>query len=166
MSAIISYRKKIAIWRFIIAFVAVFLSLWHLTNLNIFSAVFYGFFAVSACYTTGAELDLASKMYRETSFILGIKFGTWRRNPQFEYVSVFRTTETQTVNYASISTDVTSGIIVLNVFYGNKHITFFSTQNKEEAFDKARQIAISLEIDVLDATTREKVWLDRNLQPI
>ncbi len=166
MSAIISYRKKVAFWRIIVScFCAVF-SLMLLVDGNLFSFLFWVCFGISACYTSGAEIDLNAKMYRETSFIVGIKFGKWKPNPAFDYVSVFATKETQTVNYASISTDSTSNVIVLNVFYGNKHFTFYNTRDKADAFAKAKHIATALDIDVLDATSRDKVWLDQNLERI
>ncbi|RZJ73285.1 hypothetical protein [Flavobacterium sp.] len=166
MSAIISYKKHLSFWKILLGVLCGLFAVFLLVSNNPIGFIFWVCVGVSALRTNGAELDLNSKMYRETKFVVGIKFGNWKPNPAFDYVSVFTTKETQTVRYASISTDVSANIIVLNVFYGNKHITFFSTTDKSDAFAKAKHIATALNIDVLDATSRDKVWLDQNLVPI
>ncbi len=108
----------------------------------------------------GSEINLDNKTYRNVKSIFGIKFGKWIPCPKFEYVSVFKTTEKQTVRVITASTSFTNDTILLNLFYnGNKHITFYKTTDKEEAFRIADKMKFILEIDVLDATNQEKKWL-------
>ena len=57
--------------------------------------------------------------------------------------------------FVTFSTD----IIHLNLFSGNKHITFYKTTDKTQAFEVAEHFKLALEIDVLDATESEKRWL-------
>ena len=86
--------------------------------------------------------------------------GKWKPIPDFEYVSVFRTRESQTVNVITANATTSSEVILLNLFYNrNKHITFYKTDNKEDAFKVAGHFKLAFDIDVLDATEREKKWL-------
>ncbi|MCO6148713.1 hypothetical protein [Flavobacterium sp. NRK1] len=48
---------------------------------------------------------------------------------------------------------------MLNLFYGNKHITFYKTNDKADAFKVAEHFKLALKIDILDATGEEKIWL-------
>ncbi|MFY8181481.1 MAG: hypothetical protein ACOVLG_06870 [Flavobacterium sp.] len=49
---------------------------------------------------------------------------------------------------------------MLNLFYnGNKHITFYKTHDKNDAFKVAEKFKLIFNIDVLDATESEKKWL-------
>lgn len=110
--------------------------------------------------TEGSEINLRDKTYRELQSIFGIRFGKWKPCPDFEYVSVFKTTESQTVNVVSASTKLQSEVILLNLFYNrNKHLTFYKTDNKEDAFKAANHFKLALDIDILDATENEKKWL-------
>lgn len=107
----------------------------------------------------GSEINLHNKMYRTFYSILGIRFGKWKPIPNFEYVSVFSTAETQQVNMVSAPLRVKSKVILLNVFYGNKHITFYKTSDVNDAFKVAHHFKNALHIDILDATARDKKWL-------
>ena len=108
----------------------------------------------------GSEINLTDKTYRELNSIFGIRFGKWKSCPEFEYVSVFKTRESQTVNMLSVPATYQSEVILLNLFYNrNKHMTFYKTDNKEDAFKKADHFKMAFDIDVLDATESDKKWL-------
>lgn len=80
--------------------------------------------------------------------------------PEFEYVSVFKTKENQTIRVITAETTLQNDIILLNLFYkGNKHITFYKTQNRADAFKMAEEFKSIFNIDILDATESEKKWL-------
>lgn len=50
--------------------------------------------------------------------------------------------------------------MTLNLFYNrNKKIEAYITQDINDAFEKAKQIATILNVDILDATERESKWL-------
>ena len=108
----------------------------------------------------GSEIDLSSKTYRKIHSLLGIKIGKWNQIPVFEYVSVFKTKESQTVRVVTAETTQKYDIILVNLFYDrNKHITFYKTDNKKDAFEVADHFKLALGVDILDATEREKKWL-------
>ncbi|NUY80304.1 hypothetical protein HUK80_05310 [Flavobacterium sp. MAH-1] len=165
MNAIISYTKEVPVFKYAIGSLLVLFFLFGLLSLNYLSLIFL-ILGLGIMTTEGAELDLDAKTYRTVKSLFGIKFGKWQPNPKFDYVSVFSTHETQQVTVVTASASFREQLIVLNVFYGNKHFTFYKTKDKTDAMEKAKHIAMALEIDVLDATRREKIWLDKNLQPI
>lgn len=78
--------------------------------------------------------------------------------PEFEYVSVFKTNENRTVRVISAETKFQTEIIYVNLFYNrNKHLTFYKTRDKNEAFKVAKK-NLFFNIDILDATKNEKKW--------
>ena len=120
-------------------------------------------FIVLGCYffsTDGTEINLDTKLYREVQSLFGYRFGKWKVCPDFEYVSVFKTKENQTIRVVTAEATIQSDIILLNVFYeGNKHITFYKTTDKMDAFKVAEKLKSIFNIDILDATESEKKWL-------
>lgn len=127
---------------------------------NIFMGVFAFGVGLNMIARDGSQIDLDNKKYRNIKDILGLKFGSWKPLPAFEYVSVFKTKESTDVNAFGATMGIfKSDIILLNVFYGNRHITFYKTDNKEDAFKVAGHFKLALDIDVLDATGVEKKWL-------
>ncbi len=111
-------------------------------------------------YADGIEIDLELKKYRTIVSLFGLHFGKWKNLPEIDYVSVFKTSETTTVRALSAEANVKNDIIKINLFYNtNQKIEAYNTQNKEDAFAKAKQIATILNIDILDATERESKWL-------
>jgi hypothetical protein len=110
--------------------------------------------------TEGSEINLETKTYRTIKSIFGIHFGKWNPCPEFEYVSVFKTKESQTINVVTASTTFTSEIILLNLFYNrNKHLTFYKIDNKIDAFKVAKHFKLALDIKILDATESNSKWL-------
>ena len=106
------------------------------------------------------KIDLDNVTYRSIHSLFGFHFGKWKPCPKFEYVSVFKTTENQTVRVITAETTLQNDIILLNLFYnGNKHITFYKTQDKNDAFKVAEKFKLIFNIDILDATESEKKWL-------
>lgn len=108
----------------------------------------------------GIQFNLENKKYRKTVSLFGLVYGKWQDLPDIEYVSVFKSTQTSRVWVSTASTNVTSTTIKVNLFYNtNQKIEAYETENSHDAFIKAKEIAIALNIDVLDATERESKWL-------
>jgi hypothetical protein len=108
----------------------------------------------------GTDINLTNKSIRSFQSLFGIKYGKWKQIPNFEYVSVFKTNESQTIRVVTAETTLNSSVFLVNLFYNrNKHITFYKTTNKTKAFEVADHFKLDLEIDVLDATEKEKKWL-------
>lgn len=129
------------------------------TGYIILGAIFF-MLGVNFILTEGIEIDLESKTYRTVKSIFGKNFGKWNPYPEFEYVSVFKTKESQRINVVTATTSITSEIILLNLFSkGNKHFTIYKTTDKNDAFKVAEQLKLEFNIDILDATGSEKKWL-------
>ena len=159
MSKII-YLKDVPIFKKIFGIALGIFGIGTLINGNIIFAFITLAIGINLILTEGSEIDLENKLYRTVKSIFGINIGTWKECPKFEYVSVFKTKETQRVNVVTATTAFTSEIILLNLFYnGNKNITFYKTDNKDDAFKVAEHFKLALDIDILDATENEKKWL-------
>lgn len=159
MNAIISYQKDIStVKRFFGYTLAILGFVMFLLTLNIIALILL-VIGLGLNVSEGSEIDLSSKTFRTFKSLFGFKYGSWQPVPGFEYVSVFKTKESQTVRVVTAETTQTSDIIHLNLFYGNKHITFYKTTEKKQAFDVAEHFKLGLGIDILDATEVEKKWL-------
>lgn len=108
----------------------------------------------------GIQFNLENKTYRNTVSLFGLVYGKWQQLPDIEYVSVFKSTQTSRVWVSTASTNVTRTSIKVNLFYNtNQKIEAFVTDSATDAFKVAKQIATVLNLDVLDATTRDTKWL-------
>lgn len=156
---IITYTKRVPVMKAILGYALTLLGVISFLSGNLILSFILIGIGINLIATTGSEINLTNKMYRTIWTVFSIKLGNWKPCPEFEYVSVFRTNENQTVNAAAASATFSSEIILLNLFYGNKHITFYKTDNKTDAFKVAEHFKYALKVDILDATEKEKVWL-------
>lgn len=160
MSSIISYQKPISFVKRFFGFSFAFLGLVMLMITGSLMALIFVVIGLGLNVAEGSEIDLSSKTYRTIHSLFGIKIGKWNPIPEFEYVSVFKTIESQTVRVVTAETTQKYEIILVNLFYDrNKHITFYKTDNKKDAFDVADHFKLAFGIDILDATEREKKWI-------
>ena len=156
----ILYLKEVPFAKKLFGFVILILGLYFFIYNIIMGSIFIAI-GLNLIYTEGSEINLDNNTYRNLKSIFGIHFGKWKPCPQFEYVSVFKTKENQTINVISATTTITSDIIYLNLFYNkNKHFTFYKTEDKADAFKIAKKIQLKLGIDVLDATEKESKWVE------
>lgn len=131
---------------------------WLVTG-NLFGMIFCGM-SIFFFNKDGSEIDFEINKYRTFIELFGLRFGNWKELPEMEYISVFSTTESAKVRALTAEATVTNDIIVLNLFYnGNHRIKAYSTTDKEDAFNVAKQIAGILKIDILDATEAESKWI-------
>lgn len=157
---IITYLKDIPFFKKVLGVIFAGFGLLALLSLNIVFGAMFIVIGLNLLSTEGSQIDLQNNTYRNVKSIFGSHFGKWKPCPQFEYVSVFKTKENQTVRVITAEATLQSDIILLNLFYkGNKHITFYKTQDKNDAFDVAEKFKSIFKIDILDATEREKKWL-------
>ena len=156
----IIYLKEVPFFKKLFGIILGILAIGIFITSNMLFGLIFLAIGINLVLTEGSEIDLENKTYRTVKSIFGINFGKWNSCPKFEYVSVFRTKETQRVNVVTATTAFTNEIILLNLFYnGNKKITFYKTDDKEEAFKVAEHFKLALNIDILDATESEKKWL-------
>ncbi|MBP9793567.1 MAG: hypothetical protein KBC56_06165 [Flavobacterium sp.] len=140
-------KKFFGIALIILAFLVFFNSLFFFLVFLVFG---FNIVAIDGC-----EINLDSKTFRNIKSIFGLKFGKWQPCPEFEYVSVFKTKENQTINVASATTTFSNDVILVNAFYNrNKHLTFYKTDKKEEAFEIANRIKKIFDIEIFDATEK------------
>lgn len=157
---IITYLKDVPIMKKVFGILIMIAGLYILLTTTIFFGLLFIVIGTNMILREGSQIDLDSKTYRTMKSIFGIHFGKWKPCPNFEYISVFRTKENQTINVVSATTTFTTEIILINLFYNrNKHLTFYKTDNKEDAFKVAEHFKLALDIDILDATGSEKKWL-------
>lgn len=156
----ITYLKEVPVMKYFFGIVLLLAGLAILITTNLLFGAIFSVLGFGLALRDGSQINLESKTYRTIKSIFGIHFGKWKPCPEFEYVSVFKTKESQRVNVVTATTTFTNEIIVLNLFYNrNKHLTFYKTDNKDDAFKVAEHFKLALNIDILDATGSETKWL-------
>ena len=156
----IIYLKDVPLFKKILGFVISVFGLYVFIFANIIFGAIFLVIGLNLLSTEGSEINLETNTFRNVKSIFGYNFGKWQQCPEFEYVSVFKTRESQTVRVVTAEATLQSDVILLNLFYkGNKHITFYKTQDKNDAFTVAEKFKSIFKIDILDATEREKRWL-------
>lgn len=162
MNSIISYTKEVPVFKYALGAIVLLFGLFLLLSGGLFIGLLFSVIGINLFSFEGAEIDLSNKAFRNIKSIFGLKFEKWKPFPEFEYVTVFKTNESQRINVVSATTAIQYGIIHLNLFYNrNKHITVYKTHEIEDAFKVAKHIASAIDIDILDATSSEKVWLEK-----
>lgn len=157
---IISYQKEIPFFKRFIGVAFASLGFLMLILTGSLMALIFIVIGLGLNVAEGSDINLETKQFRTFHKLFNFKIGKWMPIPNFEYVSVFKTIESQTIRVVTAETTHTYDIILVNLFYNrNKHITFFKTNNKKEAFEVAEHFKLALDIDILDATESEKKWL-------
>jgi hypothetical protein len=155
----ITYLKDVPLLKKILGFALSLFGLFAFLSLNIIFGAIFLVLGINLLMTEGSEINLENNTYRNIKSLFGSHFGKWKPCPEFEYVSVFKTKENQTIRVVTAETTLQTDIIVLNLFYkGNKHITFYKTQDKTDAFHVAEKFKSIFKIDILDATESKKKW--------
>ncbi|WP_294733913.1 hypothetical protein [uncultured Flavobacterium sp.] len=104
--------------------------------------------------------DIKNKRFKKELGIGIWKFGKWKSLPDIEYISVFKQ---DTSSDSDGDGRKTMGIIYnVNVWsQGSKHFTIYNNYDPEPALEMGKNIAIRLDIDLLDATIpQEKKWVE------
>ncbi|UGS23482.1 hypothetical protein [Flavobacterium channae] len=160
MNTIISYQKEIPFFKRFIGVAFASLGFLMLVLTGSLMALIFIVIGLGLNVVEGSDINLETKQFRTFHKLFNFKIGKWMPIPNFEYVSVFKTKESQTVRVVTAETTQKYEIIKVNLFYNrNKHITFYKTTNKEDAFAVANNFKLALNIDVLDATESETKWL-------
>lgn len=160
MDSFISYTKEIPAAKRFFGIVFVCLGLLMIVLKGSLFTLIFMVIGLGLNIAEGTDLNVSNKTIRTFQSLFGIKFGKWMPMPKFEYISIFKTNESQTIRALSAETTQKSSVILVNLFYErNKHITFYKTTDKLKAFEVAKHFKLALEIDILDATEIEKKWL-------
>jgi len=159
---VLTYKhKKSLIFRIIAGLVL----LWCLIWLKTF---FLGGSLIGLCClvyianTSGIELDLKNKRYRDVNWIGSVGIGNWNELPEVKYVSVFTAIMASSLQGRS-GTSITQkdSVIQVNLIHGRSgRLKVYQTEDKAEAFEKAKIISEALDLRIYDATTKDRKWLD------
>lgn len=113
---------------------------------------------VGSLCVTNVHFDLVKRKYKKEIAIGCIGIGKWHHLPHIEYISVFK----QMTMSGGMRTDPTiSYLYDVNVWYdGSKNFTVYRSVEMQPAYDMAYNIAIKLDVDMLDATVKNNsVWV-------
>ncbi len=155
----LKHLQPVANVKVIFAVVLTLLSIYLFFEGTLFGIVLLGA-ALKLSLREGVELKLDSKEYRKIYSVLDINLGVWKQLPAIEYLSVFKTIKNSRARVIAAEANLGFQVYKLNLFYkNNKHIEVYVAEDFDEAFKVAKQIALALEIDILDATEAEKKWL-------
>lgn len=156
----ITYLKKIPFTKYFISSLLFISGLYFLLYVHIFFGLIFTIIGFNLLITEGSQIDFNQMMYRNIKSVFGIHIGKWKKLPMFDYITVFKTTEKKKVSVATASTVMRDELFVVNLFYEtNKHITFYKSENKEEAFKKAVHFSKSLNLRILDSTEAQSIWV-------
>lgn len=101
----------------------------------------------------GVEIDLNGKRYRKIYSIFAINLGSWKRLPELEYLSIFKTRKKTRARVIAAESHLSTVVYKLNLFYNrNKHIEAYVSDDKDDAMSVANHIATVLELEIHDAT--------------
>jgi len=156
----ITYLEPRSFLRKTFAFIIFVFSFFVVYYQSILMGGFMLSFSVYLASSTGSQIDLAAHRYRTIWSIFALHFGRWKPLPDFEYISVFKGRTSQRMRSISASLNTEGEAYLVNLFYDrNQRITFYRTEDKEDAFRAAKHFNQVLELDILDATEREQKWL-------
>lgn len=145
----------------IMGFVAAVFSLGGLATYPIFGVVLALAAVGLTVYQSGIEVNFKERRYRLITAMGTQGFGAWEPLPPIKCVSVFKTTlvsSTYGRSTASITTKQT--VIQVNLATEqNKRIRLFETEDLQEAFNFAKDVASKLDLKVWDATEKEGKWI-------
>ncbi len=155
----IKHSQPVSKVKMLFAIVLVLLSVYLFFEGTLFGIVLLGA-ALKLSLQEGIELKLDDKKYRKIYSVLDINLGVWKPLPEIEYVSVFKTIKKSRARVIAAEANLGFQVYKVNLFYKkNKHLETFVAEDIDDAFKVAKQIALALDIDVLDATEVEKKWL-------
>ena len=158
--SVITYLKDIPVMKRVFGIAILIAGFYVFMTTTILFGLILIVIGINLVLREGSQIDLSTKTYRTIKSIFGIHFGKWKPCPEFEYISVFRTKENQTVQVVTATTTFTSEVLLINLFYNrNKHLTFYKTDSKADAFHVAEHFKLALGIAILDATESETKWL-------
>lgn len=156
MNNIITYTKPVSALKVVFGAIVLLFSLYVILYENFLFGFFMAGFAIFLASTTGSQYNLDNNMYRTIWSLFWLHFGSWKPSPNFEYISVFRGKQKQQVNSLGASTTFSDEVFLVNLFYDtNKHLTFYRTFDKEDAFKVAKHFQLALDLEIYDATKSE-----------
>jgi hypothetical protein len=156
----IRHLQPVANIKIIFAIILSLLAVYLFFSGTLFGIILLGA-ALKLSLREGFELNLEERTYRNIYSIFAVNLGFWKKLPEVEYVSVFKTKKNSRARVITAEANLGFEVFKLNLFYNrNQHIEVYVSNEKEDAFSVAKHIATFLELDILDATTPDKEWIN------
>lgn len=163
---LLTYKNKKSLMFRIIAGLIMLWSLMWINNFLIGGSILNLCCLIYIANSNGIELDLTNRKYRDVNWIGSYGIGQWSELPEIKYISVFKALMSQSLQGRS-GTTVTqkNSVIQINLIHGkNKRLKVYQTEDKEEAFFKAKIISEALNLRIYDATSKDRKWMEEKLQ--
>lgn len=155
----IRHLQPVANIKIIFAIILALLSVYLFFEGTLFGLILLGA-ALKLSLKEGFELNLEEKKYRNVNSIFAINFGFWKKLPEIDYISVFRTIKNSRSRVIAAEATLGFEVFKVNMFYQkNRHIEAYVSDELEDTFSVAKHIAVVLELDILDATKQDKEWI-------
>ena len=111
--------------------------------------------------SVGIQIDFDKRSHREFYGIFGFKFGKWKEMPTIEYVTVFIEQYAQRGSMLTIdSTHKFSKVKISLIASRTQRYDGGYFNSKEKAMEAGMFIAKKLNLELLDYTGREPIWID------
>lgn len=124
--------------------------------------LFISGFLVTLFAKDSIEINLDTKKYRDSISVFGVCIGKWLLLPSPDYISIFPTRVSQTMNSARgiNQTTINELHLRINIVHGtNRRLHVFSAVSIEEAHLISYKLSAKLDCGIYDCSGDENVWL-------
>jgi hypothetical protein len=99
------------------------------------------------------RFDMINKAYFDYIWVLGLRFGTWEKFEQIEYLFIKRNRMRQNMNSMMSTTTIHTAVYdgYLRISENNK-IHLLTSRDKEAVMKKLKALSSLLQVDILDYT--------------
>ncbi len=112
----------------------------------------------------GTHLDLEKGLYMNYESVLGMTSGSWKKNPKFDYILVFKTLYIKCEGCVPEDFDDGHGAVYQVSLVYNKHrkLIVHESKQKEEVFALAEKLKSFYHIKIKDSASnrRNPKWID------
>jgi hypothetical protein len=111
-------------------------------------------------WQSGIEVNIKERKYRLINSFGPVGVGDWDKLPPLKCVSVFKTNLVSNT-YSRTGMAVTNRDAVIQVNFAtesNQRIRLYDTEDVEDAFEFAKDLAKEFDLKIWDATSREQKW--------
>ena len=106
-------------------------------------------------------VDITNKRYKRARLFRNKVMGSWKPFPSVSYISVFKTTMVnKSTSLSGISMVQKEKVVMINlIHHKNRRLNIYQTIDVEEAIEKAKVIALTMDLPIYDATSKNGKWL-------
>ena len=124
-------------------------------------AIIFLLFALLQFYKKGIEFDLSNRKFRTFNSFFSLKYGSWKNFQQFAYVGIYEKIKYKESLILNAPPQRFDGFqIILHDINSTVHSIYFF-ENKKTILSKGIEISDYLNLPLLDATTTEHKWVEK-----